>query len=62
MRTVLAMKYLGRLRVTMKHEQNQGSYLEKNKVTKRLKKEKAKDKLSHRAKRRKFDADDWCDE
>ncbi|WP_199922620.1 hypothetical protein [Pseudoalteromonas piratica] len=46
----------------MKHEQNQGSYLEKNKVTKRLKKEKAKDKLNYRVKRRKFDDDDWSDE
>ncbi|MDE3270431.1 hypothetical protein AAEU29_11745 [Pseudoalteromonas sp. SSM20] len=46
----------------MKHEQSQGSYLEKNKAHKKAKKDKPKDKLSHKSKRKKFDDDDWSDE
>ena len=50
------------MRVSMKHEQNQGSYLDKNKAHKKAKKEKPKAKLSHKSKRKKFDDDDWSDE
>lgn len=61
MQTVHEMRIQDRLRIMMKREFNQDSYLEKSKPVKKQKKEKSKDKFGAKSKRKRFDDDEWDD-